>query len=184
MFIENATYTWTKAFAAFYDLTALGLYLSAWRRSDLAHGRGFRLFVHRIAGALLGRGDGSLPWNPLLGFFVPPSAAQMARNRRFGGNQRRHLYDLVGMVAGCLRRKVTFGSNTTVTGSKQFTFGGNLLKIAENTFNTLVPFPLRGSYMNDPAYNRRLPAQDLAYCRDWCFAIYQTEFPAMLGLVD
>ena len=36
MFIENGTYTWTKAFAAFYDLTALGLYLSAWRRGDLA----------------------------------------------------------------------------------------------------------------------------------------------------
>ena len=108
MFIENGTYTWTKAFAAFYDLTALGCIFRPGAAAISPHGRRGRVLVDRLAGALLGRGDGSLPGRPLFVFFIPPAAARMARNCCLGGDQHRHFHDLAGMVAVCLRGKSYF----------------------------------------------------------------------------
>ncbi len=182
MFIENGTYTWTKAFAAFYDLTALGLYLSAWRRGE------FTRMVAAVACLSIA-------------LLVHYSAAVMILF--LGGHylcclfrRRRHKWrELVVSAAVGIALfmtwlgwslcdygvKVTFGSNTSVTASQQFTLAGNLQKIGKNIFNTIVPFPLRGSYADDPLLDTRRPPQGLAYDRDSLFAIYQTEFPAMLG---
>src|SRR5437879_13789989 len=33
--MQNVTYTWTKAFTAFYVVLGLGFYLAAWRKNDL-----------------------------------------------------------------------------------------------------------------------------------------------------
>jgi hypothetical protein len=78
--------------------------------------------------------------------------------------------------------KQTLGSNTTVTGAQEYSLLGNLKKIVENHFVTMVPFPLRGPYTIDPTYDPKVPPRGLAFLRDWCFCIYQTSFPAMLGL--
>ena len=78
--------------------------------------------------------------------------------------------------------KDTLGSNTTVTGSQEYSLVGNLRKIVENTFKTVVPFPLRGLYESDSSYDPQVPPRGLTFLRDWFFCIYQTSFPAMLGL--
>ncbi len=183
MFVENGTYTWTKAFAAFYELTALGLYLSAWRRNDFAR---MVAAVACLSIALLIHYSAAVMVLFLAGHYL----CCLFR-------QRKHKWREI-VVSGAIGiaifmtwlgwslceygAKVTFGSNTSVMASQQFSFAGNLQKMAENIFNTIVPFPLRGRYQNDPAYAPQLPPQGLPYYRDCLFAIYQTEFPAMLGV--
>ncbi len=183
MFVENGTYTWTKAFAAFYELTALGLYLSAWRRNDFAR---MVAAVACLSIALLVHYSAAVMVLFLAGHYL----CCLFR-------QRKHKWREI-VVAGAVGiaifmtwlgwslfeygAKVAFGSNTSVTASQQFTFAGNLQKMAKNIFNTIVPFPLRGRYQNDTAYDPQLPPQGLPYYRDCLFAIYQTEFPAILGV--
>ncbi len=182
MFVENGTYTWTKAFAAFYDLTALGLYLSAWRRGDFAR---MVAAVACLSAALLVHYSAAVMVLFLAGhylFFLFRQRKHRWREIAFSAAVSIAIFTTwLGWSLCTYGMKTTFGSNTAVTSSEHFTFVGNLQKIAENIFNTLVPFPLRGRYENDPAYNPQLPPKGLAYGRDWFFAIYQTEFPAMLG---
>ncbi len=183
MFVQNCVYTWTKLFAAFYALTALGLYVSAWRKSDLP--RMVAAFAC-LAIAMLVHYSAA----PLVLFLGLHYLIVLFRRRR---NRWRELILSVAVGTAILFTWLgwslrtygwedTFGSNTTVTGSQKYSLIGNLGKVALNTLNTIVPFPLRGSYENDSSYDPQLPQRGLAYLRDWFFCIYQTSFPAMIGL--
>jgi len=182
-FMQNGTFTWTKAFAGFYTLTALALYLSAWRRRDagrmmaavacmsvamLVHYSAipFLLFLGGHYLLCLFR-DRPHKWRELFGSAAAGAAI---------------FFTWLGWSLHNYGIRHTFGSNTAVTASAEFTFGDNLLKVAHNIVNTLVPFPLRGPLVAGPAYDPRYPPQGLAYVRDWFFRIYQTSFPAMLGI--
>ncbi len=183
MFVQNSVYTWTKLFAAFYSLTALGLYLSAWRRNDSP----------RIVAAFA-----CLATAMIVHYSAAPLVLFLGAHYVFVLFRRRHhrwrelivsaavgaaiMFTWLGWSFYAYGWKDTVGSNTTVTGSQNYSLVGNLGKIAENTFDTLVPFPLRGRYENDASYDPHIPQRGLAYLRDWFFCIYQTSFPAMLGL--
>lgn len=183
MFVQNGTYTWTKAFAAFYSLTALAFYLSAWRRNDSSR---MITACACCATAMLVHYSAV----PLVLFLGGHYLLFLFRRRK---NKWRELIASATVSVAIFSTWLgwslyaygwteTFASNTTVTASQQFSLSGNLIKIAQNTFNTLVPFPLRGSYEADPGYNPQVPPKGLAFLRDWCFSIYQTSFPAMLGI--
>jgi hypothetical protein len=183
MFAQNGTYTWTKEFAAFYELTALGLYLSAWHRNDSG----------RLIAACACLSTGLLVHYSIAPFIIFLAGHYLIVLFRRRNHRWRELIasaavstaifsTWLGWSLYAYGAKATFGSNTTVTASQQFSLSGNIVKIAENTFNTLVPFPLRASFESGDEISRRLPGKKLAYLRDWCFCIYQTSFPAMLGL--
>jgi 4-amino-4-deoxy-L-arabinose transferase-like glycosyltransferase len=183
MFVWNSTYTWTKLFAAFYELTALGFYLSAWRRNEAS--RMVAAFACFAAGMLVHYSVG-----PMVLFVAGHYFVVLFRHRQ---NRWRELAASAALGAAVFATWLTwsllaygihdtFGSNTTTVSSQQLTFAENVSKVASNTFNTLVPALLRGGFEKDVSYDREVPPQELAYLRDWCFAIYQPQFPASLGL--
>ena len=95
--IENATYSWTKLFSAFYVVLAICLYLAGWRKRD--RGRMTAAFLALSAGILVHYS--AAPYLLLLGghylFFVFPRApAEMA-----GGGVHRGA--LCGAAAGLVR---------------------------------------------------------------------------------
>jgi hypothetical protein len=183
MFLQNATYTWTKLFTAFYELTALGFYLSAWRRNDLSRMvAAFACFamamlVHYSAG-------------PMIVFVVGHYLFFLFPHRK---NRWRELAASAAMGSAIFATwlawsidaygvKDTFVSNTTIMSSQLFSLSANVSKVANNIFNTLVPAFMRGGIECDMSYSPEMPPRGLAYARDWYFAVYQPSFPAALGL--
>ena len=147
MFVQNSTYTWTKLFAAFYELTALGFYLSAWRRSD----------VSRMVAALACVAMGMLihySVAPMLMFVTGHYLFVLFRHRKNRWQELIASAAVGGAIFGtwiawslyAYGLKDTFTSNTTVISSQQFSLSNNLLKITENIFNTLVPAAMRRRY--------------------------------------
>lgn len=183
MFVQNGTYTWTKAFAAFYGLTALAFYLSAWRRTDPT--RMVAAFVC-LATAMLIHYSAAVLVLFLAGHYLCVLFRRRpARWREIGAATALGTLVFGTWLAWSLQAygvRETFASNTAVTASRAYSPTGNLVKTARNIYHTLVPFPLRGRYEEDPGYFPKEPPRGLAYWRDWFFALYQTEFPAMLGL--
>jgi hypothetical protein len=183
MFVQNSTYTWTKLFAAFYELTALGFYLSAWRRNDAS--RMVAAFACFAMGMLI-----HYSVAPMVMFVTGHYLFVLFRRRK---NRWQELVVSAAVVVAIFGTwltwslysyglKDTFASNTTVISSQQFSLSNNLWKIAENIFNTLVPAVMRGGIEHDFAFKADAPPVGQAYLRDWCFAVYQPSFPAVFGL--
>jgi hypothetical protein len=183
MFVQNATYTWTKLFAGFYELTALGLYLSAWRRGSSSR------MVAACACFAIGM---------LVHYSVAPMILFVAGHYLFflfRGRKQRWLELFASAAAGCAIFATwlawslaaygwhdTFASNTTVASSQELSWSQNVAKVGQNIYCTLVPAILRGGIEKDFAFAPEMPPQGMAYLRDECFAIYQPSFPAALGL--
>lgn len=179
-FLQNATFAWTKLPAAFFVLTGLYFFLRA-RDPDAPPAAGPLTALCLAAGALthysavpyclvLG-----LAW---LGLHRPPPATRWWHGT--GG-----MAVIAGLIlttwfgwaiAVCGPRE-TFLANSTVM-SADARQGNQLVKIALNLFDTVVPHFLR-------SFDRSLVAQTSAWgaWRDWFFQVYQLNLPLGVGSV-
>ena len=176
--MESATYTWTKAFAAFYVLLAVHFYLAGWKKGD--PWRTTAAFVALSAGLLAHYSAG-----PYVVFFAVHYAAVIFRRRR---NRWREVF-VTAAVCGVLLAtwfgwslsklgaEATFASNTSVTASRQYE-GHNLEKIAANLWDTIVPAALREAELLE-AFQQ---SNRLGRLRDYFFISYQTSLLLTMGL--
>ena len=177
--IQNATYTWTKLFAAFYVVLALGLYLAGWRKKDR----------WRIGAAFLALSAGMLahysaaPYLLLLAghylFFVFPSRPRKWREiASIAGICALPLLAWLGWSIQTYGVNATFASNTTVTSSRRYQ-GDAAGKFFGNLFDSLVPAVLR-----DPSVVQTFDQPNTAGAiRDNAFAFYQPNLIFGMGLV-
>ena len=178
MVSENAAFTWTKAHVGFYVVLALWLYLAGWRKQDP-----FRMgaaFFSLAAAVLTHYSAGPYVVFLALHFL---GVVLITRRERLKGlllatvpsalllatwfSWSLHVYGVAG----------TFASNSTVTESEKLGFTGNLLKVGENIFNTLVPHLLR------PGHLVHLKTNGLRQVIDNLFYLYQVNLPFSMGSV-
>ena len=179
LFVQNATFAWTKLPAAAFTLAGLYFFLRAGRVAD---DPGLRCAALCFAAAVLTHYSAA-PYVLVLG------AAWFASRRsewREAGFWRETLR--LGGLGGALLATwfgwsllrygpgPTFLSNSTVTGSAGLTLAQQFALRATNLFNTLVPHPLRPAQ-----YAFVQQASSLSWWRDYFFNLYQTNLPLALG---
>ena len=177
--MEAATYTWTKAFAAFYVLLAVHFYLSGWRKRDGT----------RIAAAFLSLAAGMLAHysaGPYIVFFALHYLVAVFRARPARWRELATIVAECGLLlatwfgwsVATFGTKGTLASNTSVTSSRQYE-GHNLEKIAGNLVDTVAPAALRDPGLLDTfAQPNRL-----GRLRDDFFISYQPNLLLGMGLV-
>ena len=177
--MQNTTYTWTKAAAAFYVVLALWLYLAGWRKRDLV--RTTAAFVALAAGLLVHYSAGPYVVILTLHYLTLVFPRRPNKWRELAG-----IAAICGLLVGTwlcwslavYGPRITFLSNSTVTSSQQYG-GSTLEKIASNVFDTIVPLAVR-----DPDMLGRFGGQRTsAYVRDWVFVFYQLNAIFGMGLV-
>ena len=177
MVIANVTSPITKLVVAFYVVLALRFYITGWRRQDTV--RTTAAFLC-LAGAMLAHYSAG----PYLAFVAIHFTVVQIRRRRI-----RPLFAAALPAAALLATWFcwsiatygvgrTFGSNTTVTATKQAE-GSNLAKISANFFDTIVPHPFR----DDASMEIFAQASALGYFRDYVFLINQTNLIFAMGVV-
>jgi hypothetical protein len=179
MVIENVTYTATKLLIAFYVMLALRFYLTGWRKQDTL--RMTAAFVFLAAAMLVHYSAG-----PYLVFLAGHYLLVLWRRRR----EKWRELAAVTLAGGALLATWfgwslplygaagTFGSNTTVTGTRAAE-GSNLAKVSANIFDTVVPHPLRGDASVDALFPQ---SSALGQFRDYVFLINQTTAIFALGI--
>ncbi len=173
--MENITYTWTKALAAFFVVLALALYLAGRRKREST--RTVAAFAALTAGLLAHYSAG-----PYLVFVTLDYLVRLPRQRRW--REAAAIAMTCGLLAatwfGWSARvygmETTLASNTSVTGSAQYD-GSNLEKIGANLFDTLVPAWMRG------AADRYEQGNAAGQWRDRAFAFYQLNLIFAMGAV-
>ncbi len=175
--MENVTYTWTKALAAFYVILAISLYLSGWRKNDRT--RTGAAFLSLAAGVLVHYSAG--PYVVVMGLHYLYRLWQ-ERPRRWMDLPITVLPAVLllatwfGWSIRTYGQKVTFASNTSVTSAESDPVK-NLAKIAGNVFDTIVPAWARGGAPDWDQHN-----QD-GRLRDQAFVFYQLSPIFGLGAV-
>jgi hypothetical protein len=179
MVMQNVTYTWTKAFAAFYVVLALWFYLAGWRKNDGS--RMTAAFVALSAGILVHYSAGIYCLFFTLHYLLCVFWKRPHRWR-----------ELVIMAAACgsllatwftwsiavYGSYATFASNTSVSSSQRYQ-GNNLRKIAANGVDSIVPVVLRNRSLL-----HNFDQQTLAgTIRDNAFIFYQTNLIFSMGLI-
>ncbi|MSU24616.1 MAG: phospholipid carrier-dependent glycosyltransferase [Opitutus sp.] len=181
LFVQNATFAWTKLPAAFFTLTALYFFLRA--QEPGAPRATAVLFGATLAAALLAHYSAGPSAVVLSLAWIPVGWVQ-----RNNSDWRRA--SVLGAVTGGLLLATwfawalghyglagTFLSNTSVT-SPEVHQGGQLAKILLNLRDTLVPHFLR-------PLDAVLIAQTNVWgtARDWFFQLYQLNLPLACGSV-
>lgn len=171
--MESVTYTWTKAFTAFYVVLAVGFYLAGWRKNDLSRmtmafaALSMGLLVHYSAAPYLL----FLTLHYLLHVFW--KRPQRAR-------------EVATIAVVCLALLATwfgwsasvYGTHTTITSGQRYV-GNSLERVANNLFDSFVPVTLGNGFVADA-----LSQQGLAGAtRDKAFAFYQTNLIFGMGLI-
>jgi len=167
--MQSVTYTWTKAFTAFYVILGLWFYIAGWRKNDPL----------RITAAFMALSAGLLAHYSAAPYLV------------FSGRPRRwQELATIAVVCGLLLATwfgwsiasfgthTTFGSNTSVTFSQQYP-GNNLVKMAANLFDSIVPAVLRNRFLLDDFNHQGLAGA----IRDNAFVFYQTNVIFGMGLI-
>lgn len=177
--MENATYSWTKAGAAFYVVLAFWFYLAGWRKHDRL--RTTAAFVALAAGLLAHYSAG--PYVAFLAVHYLWRTFPMRRNA---------WKELAGIAAACglllltwfgwslavYGASGTFLSNTTMTSSQEYK-GSTLAKISLNLVDTVVPNLLR----NPAALKAFDQPSSIGFLRDRAFVLYQLNLIFNMGLV-
>ena len=181
LFVENATFAWTKLPTAFFTLTALVFFL-----------RTFDADAPRAAAPLFGL---CLAAGLLAHFSAGPYAVALAIAWfALGWAKRRDAAwwrgTALAALAGALVLALWFGWSLATYGAHETLFsnssatsadvrqGNQLGRIALNLRDTLVPHFLRG-------FDKSLVDQRSAWggLRDWCFQCYQINLPLAFGSV-
>ena len=177
--MENATYPWTKALAAFYAVLALWFYLAGWRKND-----GLRItaaFVALAAGLLAHYSLG--PYCALLALHY---LARVFWRRPRKWRELGVITALCGLLLATwfawslttFGWKTTLQSNTSVTSSQRYG-GNNLVKIGANLLDSVVPAVVR-----NPGLFRMFEQPSRAgFVRDVAFLSYQVSLIPAMGLV-
>lgn len=181
LFVQNATFAWTKLPAAFFVLAALWFFLRA-HDADAPPAAGAGCGGLLAAGLLTHYSAG--PYIVVLALWW----LVLGRSRWRSGEWRRQT--AFAAVAGAIVLALWFGwsvlaygargtflSNSSVT-SEHVRHGSQLAKIALNILDTLVPHFLRPM---DAALIEQRSA--LGWWRDWFFQSYQLNLPLGFGSV-
>lgn len=177
MFVQNLAYPWTKHLTTFFVLTGVGLYLAGWRKNDRS----------RMIGAFLSLTTAMLVHysaGPYLFFLVLHYLTAVWWRRRDRWAELATIVTCCALVLGTwvgwsiktFGPAVTFGANSVITDSSQFSTQGNIEKIAGNTFRTIVPIFLRGT----PASIQQQQSS-VGFFRDYTFVTYQQNVLFALG---
>jgi len=177
--MENATYPWTKALAAFYAVLALWFYLAGWRKND-----GLRItaaFVALAAGLLTHYSLG--PYCALLALHY---LARVFRRRPRKWRELGLITALCGLLlatwfawsATTFGWKKTLQSNTSVTSSQRYQ-GNNLVKMGANLLDSAVPAVVR----NPGLFKMFEQPSRAGFVRDVAFLTYQVSLIPAMGLV-
>jgi hypothetical protein len=177
--MQNTTYTWTKAAAAFYVVLGLWFYLAGWRKGDNI--RITAAFVALAAGLLVHYSAGPYVAILTLHYLIRILPRRPHKWRELAG-----IMVVCGFLVGTwivwslavYGPHTTFASNTTVTASQQYA-GSTAEKIASNLFDTIVPVVVR-----EPDLLNHFNAQRRAGAiRDQFFLFYQVNAIFAMGLV-
>jgi hypothetical protein len=175
--MESATFTWTKALAAFFVILALSFYLAGLRKGD--SGRMVAAFLALSAGVLTHYSAG--PYLLILTVHYLFTAfrrrgVKLPELGAIAGLCGVLLFTWFGWSLAVYGTHTTVASNTTVTSSQQYP-GSTLEKISGNLFDTTVPAILR-----DPSalslFNQPNPEGAL---RDNVFIVYQANLLFGMG---
>jgi hypothetical protein len=177
--MQNTTYSWTKAAAAFYVVLALWFYLAGWRKRDRV--RTTAAFVALAAGLLVHYSAGPYVAILTLHYLIRVFPRRPNKWRELAG-----ITAICGLLLGTwlfwslavYGPGLTFTSNSTVTLSQQYA-GGTVEKIAANLFDSVVPVVVREPSLLD-RYDGQRTAGKL---RDWFFVFYQVNLIFGMGLV-
>lgn len=181
LFLVNATWTWTKLLATFFVLVSVAFYLRGWTKQSAlriviaAGAMAAAMLVHYSAG----------PYAVFFAFHYLLIARQRrSKLREILGSATTGAVLLTTWFGWCLAiygPAITFGSNTTVTGSQSMGWQANLYKVGFNLFATLVPHPLRISPRSfEDAF---IQPNSFGYVRDYFFLLYQQNLLFSLGLI-
>ena len=177
--MQNTTYTWTKAAAAFYVVLALWFYLAGWRKRDNV--RTTVAFLALAAGLVVHYSAG-----PYVAIVTLHYLIRVFPRRAHKWRELAAIATLCGFLVGTwviwsiavYGGRITFASNTTVTSSRQYA-GSTFEKIASNMFDTIVPVVVRDPDLLDRFSGQRFEGK----IRDWFFLFYQVNAIFAMGLV-
>ena len=179
MFVENATYPWTKLGCAAFVVAGLAFFIRAMPGDDLS----------RWVIAVLAFGAGVLAHYSAVPYFLVFAAAYLGLHRRvwrtadFWARTGR-----LGVAAGLLLAtwfgwavartgwSATVGTNTTAQYLRVMSAGQQLAAFGLNLTRTL--FPPAVLAMDDGFLTH---ANTAATMRDYAFSLYQTSLPCMIG---
>ena len=178
--MESVTYTWTKAFTAFYIVLGLWFYLAAWRKNDRL--RMIAAFVALSMGFLSHYSAG-----PYLVFVTLHYLLRVYWKRP------RRLAELATIASICglflatwfawsivtFGTHATFSANSSMTAIQYQQHGSNLVKIAANLRDSIVPVVLRNRFLLDDFSWQGLAGN----IRDQLFVFYQTNAIFGMGLI-
>ena len=177
MFVENATYSWTKQLSAFYVLLGTALYLRG--RDRVSPSRRVAAFVALAAGCLVHYS--AVPYALVLGVHYLVGSLRAPRRRREAAATcllaGLIVASWVGWAATTLGARATFAANPTVEDSAGLSALQFLARAAGNVATTVVPHPLR----RDRTAEFFGAGGSLGSTRDYFFLLYQSSFPAALG---
>jgi hypothetical protein len=177
--MQNVTYTWTKAFTAFYVILGLWFYLAGWRKNDRL--RMTAAFVALSIGLLVHYSAG-----PYVLFLTLHYLTRVFPKR----SRRWHEIATIAAVCGLLLvtwfgwsvavfgTRGTFASNTSVTLAPRDS-KTNLVKITGNVFDSIVPVIIRDDSLLDEFNHQGL----MGTIRDDAFIFYQVNLPFSMGLI-
>jgi hypothetical protein len=177
--MQNVTYTWTKAFTAFYVVLGLWFYLAGWRKNDL-----WRMtfgFIALSAGVLTHYSAA-----PYLLFLTLHYLLRVFPKR----SRRWREVATIAVACGLLLATwfgwsiAVYGIHPTVASNSSVMFSqndvaGNLLKMAANGVDSIVPVVLRDHLLLDDFKKQGL----LGVIRDDVFIFYQTNLVFSMGVV-
>jgi 4-amino-4-deoxy-L-arabinose transferase-like glycosyltransferase len=182
LFLQNATYPWTKLPAVFFILTGLYFFLRV-RDDDEASGRAAVLCALSLGGAVVTH------------YSAGPYVATLALLWLMLGWERGCRPPFLSMTAAAVFAGAcvlapwfiwsvakyglggTFLSNSSVTTLGKWQ-GSHLVKIALNLRDTMIPPQVRG--FQGTLFRQSSPWGSL---RDQCFILYQVNLPLALGCV-
>ena len=173
--MQNTTYTWTKALAAFYVILAISLYLAGWRKRDWTRTAG--AFVALAAGTLVHYSAG--PYLVVLGLHFLVRACRRGLWLEFATATLLAALLLAtwfGWSVHVYGTKTTLASNTSITSASPGKMQ-NLAKIGANVFDTVVPVWLRGGMPAARQPNR------YGALRDQAFVFYQLNLIFAMGAI-
>ncbi len=180
LFVQNATFAWTKLPAAFFVLAAIPLLLRSLRepgdQGDLPLAAGL------LAAGTLAHYSAAV-WMVALGagwFLASLRSGSLGKFPRplirAGLAVTLLLATWFGWALARYGSGLTFGSNSTVDAAQHMTPGNMAAILGRNLLHTFVPHPLLGT--SDPAL---IQSDRTAVVADWFFHLYQETLPLAWG---